>query len=173
MFERPHLQTARLDLRVPQSADARAIYTITGNPETHCFLGLRETYSNHFGRFMRGAGSWMLYGYGFFMLREKGRDAVIGNCGIFHTYRGLGEDMDDVPEAGWVLSADHAGKGYAREAMEAVIAWFEQTHGPQRITAMIEPGNEASFALAGRLGFREFRRADMEGCEVVLLERVP
>lgn len=171
MIERPHLVTERLDLRLPEAADSHAIYEIIGNPETHRFLGPRETYPDHFTRFMRGAGSWLLYGYGFFIMREKGSDAVIGNGGIFHSYRGLGEDMDDGPEAGWILSAEHFGKGYAREAMEAVIAWFEKTHGPQRITAMIEPGNHASFALAARLGFREFRRTEQNGAELVLLER--
>lgn len=173
MIDRPHLVTERLDLRVPEAGDSHAIYEIIGNPGTHRFLGSRETYPDHFSRFTRGAGSWLLYGYGFFMVREKGRDAVIGNCGIFHSYRGLGEDMDDGPEAGWILSADHTGKGYAREAMEAALAWCEAEHGPQRITAMIELGNDASFALAERLGFKEFRRVEIDSCEVVLLERDP
>lgn len=173
MIDRPHLVTDRLDLRVPEPADARAIFALISNPETHRFLGPQDTYPAHFNRFLRGAGSWLLYGYGFFMVREQGSDTVIGNCGIFHSHRGLGEDMDDGPEAGWVISAEHSGRGYAREAMDAVLDWFDRVHEPQRITAIIEPGNHASFALAARLGFAEFRRTEQEGCALVLLERQP
>ena len=173
MFARPHVLTERLDLRLPEAGDGQTIYEIIGDPETHRFLGPRESFTDHFSRFMRGAGSWLIYGYGFFMVRQRGSEEVIGNCGIFHSRRGLGEDMDDGPEAGWILSADHTGKGYAREAMVAILDWFDRTRGSRRVTAMIEPGNHASFALAARRGFEEFRRTEKDGCEVVLLERVP
>lgn len=172
MRERPHLVTERLDLRPPEIGDIRPMYDIVSHPETQRFLGPPDDFPAHFTRVQRNAGSWFLSGYGIFIVRERDSGTVIGNCGIFHTWRGLGEDMDNGPEAGWIIGVDHAGKGYAREAMEAVIAWFEETHGAQRITAMIEPGNAASFALAERLGFKEFRRAELDGCEVVLLERL-
>ena len=167
----PNLVTERLDLRPPTRDDIRPMHAIVSHPDTARFLGPPDEFPAHYARVQRNAGSWFLSGYGIFIARERAGGEVIGNCGVFHTYRGLGEDMDDGPEAGWIIGADHVGKGYAREAMEAVLAWFDATHGPQRITAMIEPGNHASFALAARLGFREFRRAAIEGCDVVLLER--
>src|SRR5690606_24807737 len=118
-------------------------------------------------------GSWLLHGYGSFILRLRGEQAQIGNCGVFHSFRGLGEDFDDQPEAGWILAAEHAGKGYAAEAMRAALAWFEREHGRRRIVAMIAEGNEASMALAGKLGFAPMRDAVLPDREAVRLFERP
>lgn len=78
---------------------------------------------------MRNAGSWYLCGYGALMLRLRGRQEVIGNCGGFHIFRALGDDFDDNPEAGWIVAAGYAGLGLASEAMRAALAWFDRKHG--------------------------------------------
>jgi len=174
MDQPPFLTTDRLALDKPRLDDVWPMFTIVSHAETRRYLGPADQPADFFTRFQRGAGSWMLHGYGPFMLREHGRPALIGNCGIFHSYRGLGEDFDDQPEAGWILAAEHAGKGFAGEAMRAAIAWFERAHGRQRIVCMISPGNEASFRLADKLGFAVMREAELAwGEPVVLLERQP
>lgn len=171
--DRPLLTTDRLELWLPKVGDTPQVHAIVNEPETARHLGPPQDYAEAFSRGLRAAGSWLLYGYGMFMLRKAGEEEIIGLAGIFHTYRGLGEGMDDQPEAGWIVGAGHVGRGYAREAMVAALEWFDRTHGPKRVVAMIEVGNDASFALAERLGFAEFRRAEKDGCELVLLERVP
>ena len=153
----PFLTTARLELWQPQADDESQMHAIVSNPATHRFLGGMADRADHYSRFQRGAGSWFLKGYGPFMVRLKGEPSVIGNCGVFHSYRGLGPDFDDKPEAGWILSAEHVGKGFAREAMEAAFAWFDTAHGPREVVCMIDPGNAPSIALAGTLGFAPFR----------------
>jgi RimJ/RimL family protein N-acetyltransferase len=165
----PLLVTERLELWVPGKADVWPMHAIVTHPATARFLGPADAPADHFLRFSRNAGSWLLYGYGSFMVRERGRADVIGHCGVFHTFRGLGEDFDDNPEAGWILDSDHTGRGLAREAMEAALAWFEREHGRQRIVAMIAPGNVASIGLAGRLGFTFLREATLPGGEAVRL----
>src|SRR3990167_2328878 len=108
------------------------------------------------------------------MLRLRGKDAVIGNCGVFHTFRGLGDDFDDNPEAGWIVAAGHVGQGLASEAMQAVLEWFEREHGPRRIVCMISLGNEPSLKLAAKLGFTALRETELpDGDTVQLLERAP
>lgn len=170
----PHLLTARLDLQPPRSADFAATMEIVAHPETRRFLGVSAGPEDHYARFARNAGSWMLYGYGAFMIRLRGTDEVIGNCGIFHTWRGLGPDFDDQAEAGWIVRHDQAGRGIAREAMEAILGWFEQQYGARRIVCMISQGNEPSMRLAGRLGFRPLREATLpDGAAVRLFERLP
>lgn len=170
----PLVRTERLDLWLPKAGDIEPIYAIVSHEETRRFLGPEPDFSDHFQRFLRGAGSWQLFGYGFFMVRLKSSGKPIGNCGIFRTWRGLGEDFDDAPEAGWILAAEHTGKGLAHEAMRAAFAWFEGEHGRQRVTCMISPRNTPSIALAHKLGFAPMRKAELpDGDTVVLFERVP
>lgn len=153
----PLLVTERLELWLPARHDVAAMLAIVSDPRTGRYLGPQPSAADHFTRFCRNAGSWLLYGYGSLTLRPRASAEVIGWCGIFHSWRGLGADFDDRPEAGWILRHDCCGKGLAREAMDAAIAWFERTHGPQSIVCMIEPDNAPSLTLAGRLGFAPLR----------------
>lgn len=171
-FDRPLLETERLELWLPRADDLKATYAIVTEAGTSRYLGAVSALHEHSFRFMRGAGSWFLYGYGPLMLRLRGRPEVIGNCGVFHTFRGLGEDFDDHPEAGWIIGAEHVGQGFGREVMDAVLAWFDAAHGPRRIVCMIAPENAPSLALAQRMGFAPFRNAALPDGEIVtLLER--
>jgi RimJ/RimL family protein N-acetyltransferase len=172
--DKPFLVTERLELWLPRAEDLRATYEVVTHPATGRYLGPQEQLHQHAIRFMRGAGSWFLYGYGPLMLRLRGEDRLIGNCGLFHSFRGLGEDFDDQPEVGWIIAADHVGQGLGGEAMQAVLAWFEREHGPRRAVCMIAVGNEPSLKLAARLGFAPLRDTELPDGEVVrLLERVP
>jgi len=170
----PLLVTERLELCVPTRADIAPIYAITAAPATRRFLGPEHTRADHFERFCRNAGSWLLWGYGSFMLRERGSGELVGNAGVFHSFRGLGADFDDSPEAGWILRHDRVGQGLAHEAMTAALGWFEREHGRQRIVCMTAPGNVQSIRLAERLGFAAMREAELpDGDTVRLFERAP
>jgi RimJ/RimL family protein N-acetyltransferase len=170
----PTLLTERLELRVPTAADLAPMAAIVTHEETGRHLGPRSGPADHFLRFTRNAGSWLLYGYGSFIVRRSGSEEVIGNCGVFHSWRGLGADFDDTPEAGWILRHDQVGRGLGREAMTAALGWFDAAHGPRRIVCMTTPDNAASIGLAGRLGFTPLREAVLPDGEAVrLFERVP
>lgn len=174
MIAAPLLRTERLELWGPQASDLPGLVELIAAEETRRYLGpaMPEARSQ-FERLTRNAGSWSLYGYGAFYARLPGAADIVASCGVFHTWRGLGEAMDDVPEAGWIVRHDHVGQGYASEAMHAVLAWFDATHGQRRITAMIEDGNVASQKLAARLGFVAFDRQEFEGELLSLYERLP
>ena len=170
----PHLLTERLELRLPVLADVAAMAAIVSNPETGRFLGPRFDRADHFARFGRNAGSWLLYGYGGFMVRPRGSEEAIGNCGVFHSWRGLGEDFDDAPEAGWILRHDQVGRGIGYEAMSAALDWFDRAHGPRRVVCMTAPENAASVRLAEKLGFAPMRETVLpDGDAVRLFERLP
>ena len=174
MSQDPAIVTERLELWLPAKEDIAQMAAIVAHPETGRFLGRGSTFADHFTRFQRNCGSWFLHGYGSFMVRLRGREEVIGNAGVFHSYRGLGEDFDDSPEAGWILAHDQVGKGIGREAMSAALAWFEREHGPQRIVCMTAPENAASIGLAQKLGFTPMREATLpDGETVSLFERLP
>ena len=153
----PTLVTDRLELWMPAADDLRPMFEIISEPETGLHFGNTITLEDHFMRFSRNAGSWALYGYGGFMVRERDGDgSLIGNTGIFHSIRGVGEDFDDRPEAGWILRHASTGKGYAGEAMRAVLAWFDAEFG-REVMCMISPENTPSLRLADKLGFEELR----------------
>jgi RimJ/RimL family protein N-acetyltransferase len=170
----PVLVTERLELWRPTKDDLGPMYEVVSHAQTRRFLGPQEGRSDHFLRYSRNAGSWFLYGYGAFILRERGGSEVLGNCGVFHSWRGLGADFDDSPEAGWILRHDKVGQGLAHEGMIAALAWFEREHGARRVVCMVSDGNEPSLRLAGKLGFTPMRDAVLpDGDMVRLFERVP
>ena len=172
----PLLTTARLELWQPALRDLADLFELTRAEETRRFLGsFVPTEMDAFNRLHRNAGSWALHGYGTFMVRLRGQDRIVGNCGVFRSHRGFGAEqgLDDVPEAGWIVHQDHWGEGIAREAMEAALAWFDQSHGRQRIACMIEEGHHASDALAGKLGFVRYGLHQPErGAPLVLYQRL-
>lgn len=174
MSSGPVLRTERLELRAPQRSDLRGLIDLMAAQETRRFLGSAQANEKgQFDRLLRNVGGWTLYGYGNFIVRLQGKPDVIGSCGVFHTWRGFGQGMDDVPEAGWIIRHDHWGKGIAGEAMRAILAWFDATHGPRRIAAMIEEGNAASQKVAAALGFLAYGKQVYEDSPLVLYERLP
>ncbi len=171
----PLLTTERFELWRPRQGDLDDLFDLTRAEETRHFLGqFVPTEMDSFARLLRNAGSWSLWGYGTFMVRLKGQDRIIANCGVFRSHRGFGvaAGLDNVPEAGWIVHKDHWGQGVAQEVMRAALAWFDQTYGRQRIACMIEQGHAASDALAGKLGFVRYGTHQPDGgAELVLYER--
>lgn len=173
--EAPLLSTPRLDLWCPRADDLPGLVTLLSGEEMTRFLGpARATPESQFDRLLRNVGSWILYGYGVAVVRQRGQDAIIGTCGVFHSWRGFGKGLDDSPEAGWIVRDDHWGKGYAREAASAMLDWFDQTHGPRRIACMIDKANTSSDRLARTLGFVPYdSHKDDAGAVLILYERLP
>ena len=82
-------------------------------------------------------------------LRDRTRDGrVIGKAGCWR-----------LPEIGFILHPHCWGQGLAAEACNAVIAHVFATYHLAAITADVNPRNEASLRLLGRLGFVETSRA--------------
>lgn len=170
----PVIETTRLTLSEPGREDYVLLRDLVSDPEVHRFLGPRpeDPTTDMFSRALRAAGSWHFYGYGLFLAHEKATGSFVGQLGMFHSMRGFGKGMDDVVEAGWIVAREHWGKGFAREAMEAALAWVEKMHGITRVACMIERGNDASVALAERLGFVRYGEHEIaEDVVVDLFER--
>ena len=168
------LTTERLELWRPQVGDLDGLNAINTDPRTLPFLGnWKASKADTFARLLRNAGGWSFYGYGVFMVRRRGQVQIIGTCGVFRSFRGFAHGLDDVPEAGWIIHPDHWQQGYAGEAMRAVLPWFDEVHGKQRVVCMIEAGHAVSQKLAAQLDFVEYaRHVDDIGKELVLYERV-
>lgn len=64
-----------------------------------------------------------------------------------------------LPEIGFIIDSRHWRRGFAREALVAVIRHVFARHAIPAITADVDPRNRASLALLEGLGFRETGRA--------------
>ena len=84
--------------------------------------------------------------YGFFSIYEKGQEEWIGQAGIST------RATADFVELGWAIVPKHQGKGYATEAIRAVIDWCRKVHNWQKFYFCIEPENIPSVKLAEKLG---------------------
>lgn len=98
-----------------------------------------------------------------FVIELDGR--VIGKAGLYR-----------FPEIGFILHPDNWGKGYAREALQAVLDRAFAIHLLPSVEADVDPRNVASLRLLTGLGFRETRRASRtwnvggEWCDSVYLQ---
>jgi RimJ/RimL family protein N-acetyltransferase len=91
-------------------------------------------------------GHWQIRGYGFFSVERKDTGDWVGHVGPWFP-----EGWPD-QEIGWTISREHWGKGYATEAGRACLDYVFGTLGWDRVIHVILPGNEASIAVARKLG---------------------
>jgi ribosomal-protein-alanine N-acetyltransferase len=90
------------------------------------------------------------------VLRDEGRP-MIGHAG-FHGSPGKNARADPrALELGYTIFEPYRRRGYAGEAVRALIHWAEG-EGIDRFIASIGPDNVPSLALVRRLGFREVGR---------------
>lgn len=62
-----------------------------------------------------------------------------------------------LPEIGYILHPDHWGKGFASEALTALIPHLFASHPIPELTAEVDPRNLASIRLLERFGFLKTR----------------
>ena len=72
--------------------------------------------------------------------------------GLSQWSRGIAE-LEGFPEAGWGFAPDAWGKGYATEAIGAVLRWSDTVLKASEVRCIIDPGNSASHRVADKLGF--------------------
>jgi RimJ/RimL family protein N-acetyltransferase len=124
-------------------------------------------------KFLRIAGHWALMGYGFWAIEEKASGRRVGEAGILNVKRDIVPSFDGVPEIGWGLLPEVHGRGYATEAVRAILQWAEGRFGKVRMVCIIDPDNAPSLRVAARAGFREFARSTYRGDPTIILERYP
>lgn len=90
---------------------------------------------------------------------------LIGDIGIYFM-----PDKQNEVKLGYTLSADHQGKGYATEALAALINYLQSDLGKNRFIALIAPENIPSIHLVKRLGFIQI---DIENETELQVEEYP
>lgn len=168
----PLLETARLRLRGHRADDYAALISIWSDPEVVRYIsGQPSSPQEVWMRLLRYPGLWCLLGYGYWAIEEKASGRCIGDIGYADFKRDITPSLDGMPELGWVLAAEAHGKGYASEALAAVLAWGQAHFGEHRATCIVDPGNVASIRVAAKAGFQRQQETTYHGSPVLIFIR--
>ncbi|NNF57983.1 MAG: GNAT family N-acetyltransferase [Rhodothermaceae bacterium] len=148
----PVLDTQRLRLRHPRPADADAVLAIFGDPTAMRYWSHEpfedlEAAQNYLATIDEGFAERTLFQWA---ITELGADDLIGTVTLLHWDR-----PNRRAEVGYMLSPSHWGKGYASEAVRAVLCFGFEAMDLHRVEAELDPRNEASARLLERLGFQQ------------------
>ena len=166
----PILETERLTLSGHRAEDLDDCLAMWSDPGVVRYIGGKPSGREEvWARLLRYVGHWAVSGYGFWQIRERASGRFVGEVGLADFKRDIAISFAGAPETGWVLMPWAHGKGFATEAMTAVLAWSDAAH--PRTMCLIDPGNAASHRVAAKVGYRELARADYKGENVVVLER--
>lgn len=154
----PTLTTERLTIAPMSLEHFEAHAAAWADPEMTRFIGGQPRSRNEsWGKFLAGAGLWSVVGYGYWTFLNRATGAYLGNGGLAQFERGIPE-LVGVPEAGWAFAPVAWGKGYATEAMTAILVWADDARLGE-IRCIIDPGNAASHNVAAKLGFEKFAKS--------------
>lgn len=168
----PVLETSRLVLSGPGAQDFDDYAAMWSNQEVVRYItGRVLTREESWGRFLRAVGHWAVRGYGYWVVRERATGRVVGDAGLADLQREIEPSYLGDPEAGWLLAPWAQGRGYATEAVQAVLAWADTGLAAPRVVCIIDPNNAPSLRVADRCGFVAVTRTQYAGSEVVLCER--
>src|SRR6476619_1074622 len=120
----PVLETSRLRLRGFRAEDFDNWYAFSRVPAYYRYFGNEPMPAEEVWKLLlRSAGHWVIMGFGFWAMEEKASGQFVGAVGFLRLKRAIDPPLGDAPEIGWVLDPAMHGRGYASEAVEAVLAW--------------------------------------------------
>ncbi len=144
----PLLETTRLILRPSRPEDFDAFADFMSDEEYARHVGGAQNRSLAWRGFLQIAGAWHLQGFSMFSVISKATGAWIGRVGPWMPEGWPGT------EVGWGIIRSCCNKGYATEAAIASINWAFSSLGWDEVIHAIDPDNEASIAVAKKLGSR-------------------
>ncbi|HUP58074.1 MAG TPA: GNAT family N-acetyltransferase [Bdellovibrionota bacterium] len=170
----PAIETERLKLRAHRAGDLEPCARMWADPGVTRYIGGGKPMSRQesWARMLRYAGLWRFLDYGFWAIEEKSSGEFVGEAGLADFKRELEPSIDGVPELGWVLAPAVHGRGYATEALRAILGWADAAVSCERIVCIIDPANAPSIRVAAKLGFAEQVRTTYAGSPTVLFERI-
>ena len=148
----PILSTARLRLTKLVKADAEAMFISRADPEVCRYQTFEPGKTADVQEWVAALelNAFDTPGTRFqFAIRVKETEEMIGDLGAHF----IAEDPRQV-EIGFTLAPRHQGKGYATEAVTALLDHLFGELGKHRVFASVDPRNTACLALLERLGLR-------------------
>jgi len=168
----PTLETERLILRGHGVDDFASCAAMWSDPAVVKFIGGQpSTEEQAWARLLRYVGHWELLGFGFWAIVERATAEFVGEIGAADFRRDVQPPIGNL-ETGWVLARAAHGKGYATEALRAVLAWLDATFPGKPTVCVIEPAHTASLHVAKKVGYEPIGTRTYHGDEVMILRRL-
>lgn len=154
--------TERLILRQVQFDDRTALAEVLSDPEVmkyslkgvHSSSQILEYITNTRHMYeQNGFGQWVV---------TTRAGEFVGLCGL---NKHVIED-NEIIHVMYRLSVKQQGKGYAKEAVKAVLNYVKKTLPNTTIYALIEASNIASMKVAQKTGFEYLKQAEFRGVTV-------
>jgi RimJ/RimL family protein N-acetyltransferase len=155
MHADPHFEpilTKRLLLRRSRAGDAETISAYRGDPQVHRYQGwdrtdvdgVREEIQQMLTREPGAPGGWVQLS-----VEELESDRLVGDVGVSPS-----DHEPGVVKIGYTMSPAFQGRGYASEAVSALIDYAFDRLGAQIVRAYASAENTPSIRLAERVGMR-------------------
>ncbi|MEH7332030.1 GNAT family protein [Neobacillus drentensis] len=150
--EHIYVRSNRLILRQFSQQDVNPFYLYRSSPEVAKFQSW-ENYQRHDAEVFvekqskcvpNQPGTWFQ-----FAIALAETNQLIGDCAL-HTL--LAEPR--IVEIGYTLAEEHQGKGYASEAVRALLSYVFNDLGKHKVIAFTDVRNENSIRLLERVGMR-------------------
>lgn len=155
------IETERLTLRAITMDDLDEMVRLHEDPLVARFMGAPSR--SWLESWVRSSWEeWEERGHGRLAITDRESGAFLGRSGL--KYWGQFEET----ELGWALQPEARGQGFATEAARAVLAWGFPRFDVPYFTAMIRPENDASIAVAERLGMHPLRPDNLLGDPVTV-----
>jgi [ribosomal protein S5]-alanine N-acetyltransferase len=142
------LETERLLLRRPRATDAASVFSrFASDPEVTRFLGWPRHESIEATRaFLEFSDAeWTRWPAGPYLIESRDESRLIGSTG-------LGFEEPFRAATGYVLARDSWGRGYATEALRAIVALAPDL-GVRRLYALCHPEHPVSQRVLEKCGF--------------------
>ena len=153
------LETERLILRTITESDAALQDRVLNTPTVMAHLGGVKELHDIEARHAKSMALFAQHGFGFMMMIEKATGEMVGHAGMKLVDNPNASNQGD-HEIGWLVREDRWRRGYAYEAMVAVIDWaFGRIDAPH-VVALTSESNVGSWKLMEKLGME--RRKDLD-----------
>ncbi|MEP2703619.1 MAG: GNAT family N-acetyltransferase [Roseibium sp.] len=140
----------RLTFRLPTREDAAFYLKMMNEPDYIRFIadhGIRCEEDALGYIEAKSLARFEKHGVGLWVVETRATGTPIGVCGL------VVRDGLDYPDLGYGFLEAHRGKGYAREASQAVLDFARSNLNMKTLCAITDPDNERSNGLLKKVGF--------------------
>ncbi len=168
----PVIETERLRLRAHRSEDLPHCRAMWSDPAVIRFIGGTPANAQRIeARLLAYARHWTVMGFGYWVIEERASAAFAGEIGFASFRREISTTWHTGPELGFALATRFHGRGYATEAVRAVLAWGDVWLPGERCISVVDDENTASRRVLRKAGFDVIERRMLGDRPVAVFSR--